>query len=738
MGRGRHAGLARHSADGRPGDVGWTRRLPWAVVGVAILYGAVVLRGELIEVWHLNDASVHGSMVRWAAERIRGLNLPFDGWFPYLSLGASRFHHYQSLPHITTGAVSVLFGPGTFRWSLYLLLVTWPIAVYAGGRLLGLGPWPAAIAALAAPLVSSAAGMGYEWGSYTWRGSGAWAQLWGMWALPFAWGTTWRAVSGRGRALPAALVLGATICLHLLTGYLAVISLGVWVLVSPREALVRLRRAAVVLFGALSVAAWMLVPLLVDADWSVQDEFSRGTFYYDSFGAAKVLGWLGTGGLFDHGRAFPSITILLAVGLVVTGIDARRRDTSRALLGVAVVSLLLFFGRPTLGPVIDLLPGGGDLFLRRFIAGVHLAGLYLVGLGGVGLVATMLRGARHLPVRLAVAPGVAAVLVAGLLFIPAWMERARYASEGAAWIRTQARAEASDGVNVKSLVEIAAAAGDGRIFAGLRGRSEGYRVGYVPIYASLLAADVDQVGFTRPTWSLTSRVEDRFDADQPGHVELFGVRYLLFPKERTPPPGFEEVARAGPHILWMNPSVGYVSVRHTVAPIAVDRSTIGTRLASVLQSRLPADGMLPLLEYGGRAPVVAPTLSAHQLPEASSGTVVLQGADPGDGTFVAQVTMREPGAVVAHASFDPRWEVTVDGAARVPEIVAPGLVAVTVDAGEHDVAFTYRPYPWYGPLLLFGLVVAIGLGYADRRASRRSSSDVLESAPGPVDYPPSG
>ena len=37
-----------------------------------------------------------------------------------------------------------------------------------------------------------------------------------------------------------------------------------------------------------------------------QDEFSRGTFYYDSFGARRVLGWLVTGRIFDNHR-FPVV-----------------------------------------------------------------------------------------------------------------------------------------------------------------------------------------------------------------------------------------------------------------------------------------------------------------------------------------------------------------------------------------------------------------------------------------------
>jgi hypothetical protein len=215
---------------------------------------------------------------------------------------------------------------------------------------MGLGRWPAAAAAAISPLLSSASGLGYEWGSYVWRGAGTWAQLWGMWFLPFAWGLSWRAIS-KGRQLwLAALVLGLTICVHLLTGYLAVWSLAVFVLVRPSAIVRRTARALIVLVGALAAAAWMLVPLLTDAAWMVNDEFSRGTIYYDSFGARRILTWLATGQLFDRGR-LPVVTVLVGIGICFAAWQARRRPEARAVLALFGLSLVLFFGRTTLGPI---------------------------------------------------------------------------------------------------------------------------------------------------------------------------------------------------------------------------------------------------------------------------------------------------------------------------------------------------------------------------------------------------
>jgi hypothetical protein len=693
----------------------WTRRAPLLLVAAAVLFGLVTLWPERTDVWYLNDASVHRSMVRWAADRIRDGHLPFDGWYPYLSLGASRFHHYQSLPHIVTGALSIPLGEATFRWSLYLLLATWPVAVYLGARLLGLGRWPAAAAALVSPLVASEPGLGYEWGSYVWRGSGTWAQLWGMWALPFAWGLSWRAISSGRRLWLAALVLGVTVCVHLLTGYLALCCLVVFVVAKPPEVLRRLGRAAIVGIGALAVAAWMLVPLVTDAGWTVNDEFSRGTFYYDSFGARRILEWAVRGQLFDAGRMVPVLTILLAIGLVFAVVQARRSEPPRVVIGLGLVSLILFFGRPTLGAALHLLPGGGDLFLRRFISGVHLAGLYLAGIGATFCIGRALAfaRARGWSVRpIAIGAGVAAV---ALLASPV-VERVAFERQGAVWIDQQVAAQAGDGLGFSALVQRAQTVGGGRIFAGLRRSGVArYRIGSVPGFAALLNLQADGVGFTRPTWSLMSPSEYRFRIDNPAHPELFGVRYVIQPEGTSVPDG-RHVAQVGRHVLWEIPDARYAELVDTVAPVAVDRTNIGEQMSSILSSGLPGHGYLPTVRFGGRA-AAPPTLSPKDLPASRPGTVTRVDASPQDGSFDASVHADRDAVVVFAASYDPRWDAWVDGEPVPTQMISPALVGVPVPVGDHNVSIRYHAYPRYVWLFALGVAWLLGAFLVERLRS---------------------
>ncbi|MGH2892466.1 MAG: hypothetical protein ACRDPM_04245, partial [Solirubrobacteraceae bacterium] len=290
------------------------------------------MRAETLGVSYLNDSSVHEQMVRFATAQLRGGHLPLDSWFPFLGLGSPQFLHYQSLPAMLTGVAGLLIGPdAAFGWSLYLLLSVWPIAIYLSARLLGAGrPASAAAAAMSQFLVSKT-GIGYEQNAYLWIGYGVWTQLWASLTLPLAWGFSWRAIrEGRGWLAAVALV-SLTIALHFETGYLALLPLLLWPFVSGRPIAVSVRRAATVAVGALLAAAWVIVPLIDQRPWAATNEALRGTALENGYGAARVLGWLGSGQLLDHGR-IPVVTVFAAVGIVLALRRWRADPGSRALV----------------------------------------------------------------------------------------------------------------------------------------------------------------------------------------------------------------------------------------------------------------------------------------------------------------------------------------------------------------------------------------------------------------------
>ena len=645
-----------------------------------MLFNLWVLRAERLPVAYPNDSSVHLQMVAFAQHLLSHGQFPLDHWYPYLSQGSPFFVQYQSASAIITGALGQIIGPQqAFSWTLYLLLALWPLCIYWAGRLLGWSRWASASSAAISPLLVSITGYGYEHQSYVAIGNGLWSQLWAMWTLPLAWGFSWRYVSQRRYLFGAVLTLALTIAFHFLTAYLAGLSLIVWILLAPRDILRRIGRAWLIGVGAVVATLWVTLPLLVDSKWVAVNQFQVGTFWTDSYGARKVLGWLVTGKIYDNGR-FPIVTILVGIGLVICAARFRKDERARAIVGVWVLSLLLFFGRPTLGPVLNRLPGNSSLLFPRYIMGVQLAGLFLAGIA----VFSIARLAEILARRVANAfvdrmtaqswlvaiRAPIAILVLVAVLTPAWSEIASYDAASATWIHYQQAADETQGAEVNQLVAAAQEGGGGRIYAGLP-TNWGYTftVGEVPVYIYLTDYSDDSIGFTLRTTALMTDPEAFFDESNPGDYSTFGVRYLILPEGHAPPVPAKLIEQRGPYLLWSVKSSGLIQVVDTQSSIAANGSDLGNQTASFLDSDGPGKGIYPTIAYAGQ-PAAAPTLSSGAVASGPAGKVISEHDDLEAGRAVATVFARRTAVVLLGSSFYPGWTVTVDGEPATAEMVA--------------------------------------------------------------------
>jgi Bacterial membrane protein YfhO len=700
------------------------RWAPYSLLGLASFFGLLVLRGETRYAENLNDTSLHLLMVRWASGQIHEGRIPFDGWFPYFAIGSSFFHHYQSLPHTLTALLANAVGASDrtiYLWLLYLLLALWPVSVYLSARLLDWSNWTAAAAAAISPLLVSAPGYGYEHGSYTWQGYGVYSQEWGMWLLPLVWGLTWRAVDRGKHYAAAALALALTIASHFITGYLALLTVGIWVIVAGRAGLTRrVYRAAITTVGSLLIAAWVLVPLIGDTKYSAQSEYYKGTIFNDSYGASKILGWLIRGQLFDN-RRFPIVTLLFFVGLIVCAVTARRDVRARALLGAFTLSLFLFFGRKTWGGLIDVLPGFHDVQIHRFVMGVDLAGILIAGVGlGWLLRTTYALASRHVSGEQTVAGAAAMLLCIGVL-APAWTDRARYDARGDELIRSQQGYDATDGRDLDRLVAIVQKRHDGRVYAGLRANwGQDYKVGSVPVHAWLADRNVDAIGFVfRTITSLSTDVEVAFDENNPAHYQMLNVRYVIVPSDRMPTVPARLIASSGRHRLYEVGTSGYFQVVDRGPAVSANRSDIEQATRDFRNSDLASRGIYPSVAFAGAAPL-RPSFTGAAPPRGPAGRVLTQSNRLQDGRFDATVEARRRAVVLLKATYDPRWTVTVDGVRAEPEMMAPSLVGVEVPPGRHVVRFRYTPYGHYPALLAIGFVTLLALLLYPRRAELRS------------------
>ena len=285
-------------------------------------------------------------------------------------------------------------------------------------------------------------------------------------------------------------------------------------------------------------------------------------------------------------------------------------ESARALLAVWVLSLLLFFGRPTLGVILDLLPGNGSLLFQRYISGIQLAGLFLAGVGAVTVV-------RFLGVAVHRAPTGFSKCWPKIGYFSSspgrdrrfgWRAGSRMAGTSVLRIEQfllDARAAIADqtqGAQLNVLLtsskirETGECTWDYRTTGATTSESDLYR-----LQLRHPMADIDSVGLTFRTSSLMTGPEAYFDESNPGDYSTFGVHYSLFPSGHVPPVPAYLVERSGAYVLWSVKSCGIVQVVDTQASISADSSNIGAQ-TSRFWNPIACEAIYPTIAFDGKAP----------------------------------------------------------------------------------------------------------------------------------------
>ena len=694
--------------------------MPWGAVGVICAVNLWILRPEVRDVTSRSDLTVHRTLIDWALARLEHGSFPVDGWFPRIGLGFPMMHQYQTLPHLLAALLAWVIGVGAAsRWTTFVIVGTWPLAVYLGCRLLRLTTGTAVVAAALAPLVASYSSYGFEHSSYVWRGLGLWAQQWGMWMFPIAMGFAWRAITERRNLAAAAASTAFVMCTHLQTGYMLALVIGAMAFVSFVDFRGRVLRMTIVIAGSLALSSWLLVPVFTDQPWSANTEFNANTVWVDSYGGTQVMKWLFGGELFDRDHP-PVLTVLVLLGLLVTLLKARRDPLCRLLSGFFIGSVILFCGKEPFGPAISLLPGIDSLLLHRFISGVHMAGVLVAAIGVVEVASLLWRELRAFEPRLGAFTRPGYELALGLIgvaaFFPAINVTDSHERQAASWMKAQEVADATEAVQVDALVAFALANGGGRIYAGLLGDNGGeYYVGGSRTQTVIQeSGPTDVLGYSLRIPSLLADVEVRFDQSNPWHYELFNVRWVIQPVGRLVPPNGTLVLTQGRHELYrIENASGYIGVVDVDGSYLAARDTMGRAAEPILRAgSLGTPPAFPVVLFEHLGPVASTTASGATV---GPGTVLAQTADGDAGRYTAQVAMAREGYTMLRVAYHPRMRVTVDGDPQPTVMIAPGFVGVRVLEGFHKVAFIYTPYPNYAWLFAFGAIALIALMVLDRR-----------------------
>jgi Dolichyl-phosphate-mannose-protein mannosyltransferase len=670
----------------------------------------------------LNDNVMHYPLVADMVETIERGGNPFDGWSPEWVLGYPVMRTYQPLGHFIVALIYfALFKSVSlmtvFVWVRFLSVALLPLTFYFTARLLSLSRLTAAAAAMLAPFISTPGLYGIEYGSYLWAGSGLFTQSIAMHFALLAIGFGYNAIR-RGRLLAwTGMLLGLTFLAHFIYGYIAALTVCLLAIMPDSESrLVRIGRTVWVGAIALAVAAFELVPLMLDGA-IINHSRWENPWKWDSFGAGQVVKWMFSGDLLDHGR----LPILSALALAGVAFFFRDRVTKQmkypartfVLLGAALW-ILMFFGRPFWGPALLLAGVSPDMQLHRVVGGAHI---FLIFVAAIGLAALWREMAKlHVAV---------AAIVTAALFFPMVKERGEYLVNNKKWGETNLTNYNHERPFIENAVNIAKERG-GRAFAGIPLLWGGkFKVGDVPFYSLLSVARQPALSFMYHSMSLTSEVMTRFDESRPEEYRLFNIKTVIAPIGVLLPGFLSELAMTGPFRVMAAPGDGdfeVVDVFYSVKTTKFDFYDITDRW---LQSRWVDQRQYLMLDLFGDADPSFPRLDPDApLPASASfpfpGSVV---SDAKDGeTYRAQVDALRQSYVLFKMTWHPNWKATVDGEPVKTVMLSPGFVGIPVTAGRHTIECRYQPEMWKS-LLMFGGIFFALMGIVGERRGWLANGD---------------
>jgi hypothetical protein len=678
-----------------------------------MLFNAIELLPELTPIPNVNDDAAHLLFVERANDAITQGADPVDFWVPDLELGFPQFVYYQHLPHLVVVAIDRILLQRmdivtVFNAVRYVLLVGLPLTVFWSMRRMGFTAVAAAIGAAASSLLSSGGRLGFDYDSYVWRGFGVFTQLFAM-HLSFVTLALLHNVMDRGRGyLASIMALSALVLSQLLYAYMMVISAIVVALCASWRSLpLRFARLGAVGVAAGLIAGYMIVPAALSGYWLNVSPYLE-TYKYDSFGAGPILQWLVTGQLLDGDR-LPVFTVLLGVG-IVAALITRSRPALIA-LALFIVWLVLYFGRPTLGGVVDLFPLHNALFFHRFIGGVHLAAIMLIGAGGAWLWALVgpWRGVLR---TAAVAAGLAFVLVIAM------REHADYYALNALWIQ-ETKAAIDRDTDAKAILDTLAALPPGRVYAGQRTDwgeqlDFGLAIRSVRMHDLLTFREIPEWAQPYQGPSLNSDLVFDFDPTNPAHYAAFGVTYVIAPTTRQLPSFLVTLRRTPLYTLYSAPASAaarYATVADTVR--VPSQAGLLPVMRGWLLGALPAAGKVLRIDF----PAAPAGATGTGMPGCDSGgTIGSERIEQGRVTVVASCPTAA--TLVLSITYHPNWQVTSDGTPLTTFMVSPSVIGVSLPPGTHTVVAEYRSTPMKTPLLITGGLVLGAIVVLRRRIER--------------------
>lgn len=713
-------------------------QLMLVILSLCIVLG---LWPELYPFYDLNDSSLHQIYSMHIADQLLSLQNPLDFFVEEWGCGFPLGGHYQSLPHCVLAVIHLFTLKLVPIYQLYhivvvLLLALYPWSLYYVMKRFGLSDEASLAGAMLCLGVHSNIGFGHEFQSYIAIGTGLFSQIWAMhlflWSLVM--GYEFASGRSRGRIVPVLcfVLLGLS---HVFLFYCTFLVLLLWWVCGVYGRRLRSLIAVIRLYVMIGlVLSFFLVPLVINADYHSFSRYER-LGKIDSYGWEWVLPTFISGGLFDTGRV-PVLTVLVVIGLFLS-FRARSKPISGTLGISFLFSLVLFFGRTTWGPLINLLPFSRDLHFERFIVLVHFFGILLAGVS-VAWFADYIRNMKRDVCK------VFSSLVLVSAFCLVFVSTNAYLVQNRTLVSSLREAYHQDYRTENRLFDWIRRDDPKRLFAGKRsGWGTQFRLSGVPLYFLVGYHQLPVIGHLAFGWSLAGDFSEALFETRPAHLNLFNISHILSWRDDAyweRPADFS----VGDVAVYRSRSGGWIELIKPDTVLEADKYNFWNVTRQWLYEfdgdsrnylRICFD-TCETLEYtriikpidayhftlsvkdanGWRSATyaVAENQSLFTQCDSKTNTGRILEQSVAHGHWKATVQVDEPTVALLKLTYHPFWRARVNDSIVKPFMVSPAFVAVTVPPGKSRIEFFYQPpfYKWV--LLLLGILVLCLLAMFDR------------------------
>lgn len=621
----------------------------------------------------------------------------FDAfWFSQSNLGYPLFTGYNLLPYLVMGTLVALtqgfWQPmHVYNTSIIFMHALVPLCWYASARLLRLPRLTSLCFALMPVFMSEYTLFGLT--ASTTMSMGLYHQMWALPLFPLVFACYYHflILETRGSVLATVLCHSLLCSVHNLLGFFAGIG-GLLFLVLRRQCW---RKYLVSQLSILLLFSYWLVVWFNDHIYLVKIAMINHPIYSDGF--LRTISHLAAGEFFDYNRAFPLLTVLLAIGLLVI---LRKQTLLRAwavyFMLFGIVMLLYAPGDSLLGRVIPLFQ---EIPFRRYVSIMQMGGALVIAWGMSYL---LLKAARIVALTLSISHRTA---MRDLVVIVALLSAMQHVEIAQRTFRTMTIntdfAAASEFLQKEKHARF--------LVHGDFGTGSHFFRNLLP----LLSDRSQLLSYARGIRdTLSSYYTIEFDF-APLSYELFNVRYIVSYTEVQQDKRADFSLRKSFGEIFVygaDNEYGYFDVVQSNFAVTAFTTEAAVEFLRSNSKHYYGQGVLPFLTH--EPPTDMPFIAfegknARYYLQAESRAVskqqfdaqVLQAAQRhrvaiqetvNDYSYRAQLDLDAPTYLLLKASYHPNWRAQVNGVATPVHAVAPNLMAVPLSAGQHEVVFRYH------------------------------------------------